>query len=97
VVLRDAAGRVLYRSDPVTNTTIMARDVQLPIVTVKPEPVSPAVEQPLDAQQSTDRPRLRERKGPPLGCEGVVSALADRDASRPPGLCLAQQAGRGSA
>jgi hypothetical protein len=94
VILRDGAGRVLYRSDPVTNTTVIARDTEMPLVTVKQNLQSPTVQQPVEEQRSRDRPGLRERKGPPVGCEAVVSALVDRAANRPLGLCLALRESR---
>lgn len=81
IILRDRGGSVLFRSDPVTNTTVVARDVDLPVVTVKERSDSPVAPLP----PSPAKPRRPAM----AGCDGLVSALVDSDANRLPGLCLA--------
>lgn len=85
VILRDRMGNVLYRSDALTNTTVVSKNADIPTVTVKQAADSPVVQKPAPAKQIESK---EERKGR-TGCEGVVSALANPDLGRVPGLCLA--------
>lgn len=89
VVYRDRQGRELFRTDPVTNGTVAAKDVVLPEVTIResgastirPVPISP--------------PRVRtpeEDRRYPLGCESPVSPLVSPSASTLPGRCLTEKA-----
>ena len=92
VVFRDRDGQVLYRSDPLTNTTDVAKNVDLPVVTLQEHPVAPAtpvVQQPELKREGGDPPAVQPRRTKQVGCEAPVSALARTDASRVPGLCLA--------
>jgi hypothetical protein len=93
VVFKDRDGQVLYRADPLANTTAVAKNVDLPVVTLREEQTAPAVpvvqQQPEPKQEGGDPPAVQPRRGKPVGCEASVSALARSDASRVPGLCLA--------
>jgi hypothetical protein len=92
VVFKDREGQVLYRSDPLTNTTDVAKDVDLPVVTLQEHPIAPAmpvVQQPELKREGGDPPTVQPRRSKQVGCEAPVSALARTDASREPGLCLA--------
>jgi hypothetical protein len=89
VVLRDRNGAVLFRSDPLTNTTLVGKDVDLPVVTLKEEVRSPVVQQPAVKREGNEPPATKGRKNRTPGCEGAVSPLANRDGNLEPGLCLA--------
>ena len=85
VVYRDHDGREIFRTDPVTNATVVAKDVVLPEVTIRESGASRVDQVPVNA------PRLRVPSGNklPVGCEPPVSPLA----SPPPNLlgrCISQ-------
>jgi hypothetical protein len=90
VVLEGRDGAVLFRSDPIEETTVIAKNVDLPIVSLKKESVRPAVEQPRQSRESNDPPPRDERKPKTVGCETALSVLVRHEASRVPRLCLAQ-------
>jgi hypothetical protein len=85
IVLRSRSGDVLYKSDPMSGTTSMARDADLPVLNPRDE--GPVVQKPA-RPQPIERPRASDPKLRPPGCEGVVSPLTRIDSSLP-GLCLA--------
>ena len=91
VVLRDRNGDILFRSDPVTNTTLVAKDSELPVITMKETATSPVVRQPVssDGQEHDATPSEDRRKAMP-GCEGPVSPLVKQAQGRGPGLCVVQ-------
>ena len=92
IVFKDRDGQVLFRSDPLANSTIIAKDVDLPVITLKEEPAAstaPVVQRPPPRQEGGDPPPAQPRRSKQIGCEAPVSALARSDASRVPGLCLA--------
>jgi hypothetical protein len=85
VIYRDHDGREIFRTDPVTNATVVAKDVVLPEVTIRESGGSRVDPLPINA------PRLRVPSGNklPVGCEPPVSPLA----SPPPdllGRCISQ-------
>jgi hypothetical protein len=90
VLLRDESGNVVFRSDPRANVTYLAKDVDLPVVTIKEEAHSPVVQKPVaptrEREESSDNP---PRKASPVGCTGALSPLVKSEASRNPSLCLA--------
>jgi hypothetical protein len=88
VILRDRDGTVIYRSDPVTNTTLVGKDVDFPTVTIKEAADSTAQRQPARRMESKEQPATQPKRPMPVGCEGVVSILVDQDSRRVPGLCL---------
>jgi len=90
VILRDRDGTVVYRSDPVTNTTLVGKDADIPTVTVKETADSAPQRQPVRRIESKEQPERQPKRAMPVGCEGVVSILVDQDSRRVPGLCLAQ-------
>jgi len=90
VILRDRDGKVLYKSDPLTGTTIYARDTDLPVVTLKEEVQAPATQHPISQREGNEAPREPKPKTPkPVGCLGDVSPLVKASAERMPSLCLA--------
>jgi hypothetical protein len=88
VILRDRTGAVLFRSDPMTNTTLVSKDADLPVVTLKEEGISPVVQQPIRSREENEPPAPRERAKSVPGCEAPVSPLASQGRNRMPGLCL---------
>jgi len=70
IVYRDNDGRVLYRTDPAANVTVVSKGVRLPQVTIqerRDEPTKPLpIEVPADGKE---RPRL-------VGCDPLASPLA---------------------
>jgi hypothetical protein len=90
VILRDRDGKVLYRSDPSSGVTTMARDTDLPVVTLKDETKRPVAQHPANRQEGNEAPREQKQKSRnPVGCVGDVSPLAKASANRMPSLCLA--------
>jgi hypothetical protein len=88
VILRDRDGTIVYRSDPVTNTTLVGKDADIPTVTIKESADSTAQRQPARRMESKEQPNTQPKRPMPVGCEGVVSVLVDQDSRRVPGLCL---------
>jgi len=90
VVLRNEAGHIVFRSDPQSNVTYLAKDVDLPVITIKEEAGSPVVEKPVrPAREQEDASDTPVRKTSPVGCMGALSPLVKSEASRRPSLCLA--------
>jgi hypothetical protein len=86
IVYRDRDGRVLFRTDPVANVTVVAKGVRLPQVTIRErrdEPTQPVpIEMPNDGRE---RPRLE-------GCDPLVSPLAAPSVAGLTGKCLSSAA-----
>jgi len=83
VVYRDRDGRVLFRTDPVTNATVVAKDVTLPEVTIR------------DSGNSAVKPLRIEVPAPakaklPPGCDSAFSPLTMPSLSHAPSRCLAR-------
>lgn len=90
VILRDRDGKVLYKSDPRSGTTIYARDTDLPVVTLKENVQTPATQHPVNRREGNEAPSEQKQKTrKPVGCLGDVSPLAKASADRMPSLCLA--------
>lgn len=90
VILRDRDGTIVFRSDPLTNTTLVGKDVDIPTVTVKEAAGAAAQPRPVLQRQSKEEPAAGPKRALPVGCEGVVSVLVSGDSRRVPGLCLAE-------
>ena len=88
IILRDRHGFLVYRSDPVANVTLVARDADLPAVTVRRAAGSPVRETPVRGSSPGRAPDARDGR-PPAGCEAAVSPLVDPGARSRPRLCLA--------
>ncbi|KMO13911.1 hypothetical protein [Methylobacterium platani] len=83
VILRNAAGDVVYQADTTRNTTLVARDTALPHVTVRERAGSPVAQREPAAASQTGRRMLE-------GCEGAISGLAGHEARRLlPSRCVA--------
>ena len=84
IVYRDRQGRVLFRTDPVANGTVVVRGVQLPEVTVRETSRSPApVVQPQAAPTNTKLPDGCEPSMSPLSVVGSSSLRARCFAAAP--------------
>src|SRR5438552_18885662 len=71
IVYRDREGRILFRNDPLTNTTIVTKNLDLPEVTMR-DPDGVAVRPvPVEASPRAERPKL------PVGCDPSFGPLAD--------------------
>ena len=69
-----------------------AKNVDLPVVTIKEQPSAPAVpmvQRPEPKREGGDPATVQPPRAKPVGCEAPVSALARSEASRTPALCLA--------
>jgi len=93
VILRDRSGAVLFRSDPLTNTTLVTKDADLPVVTLKEERTSPVVRHPILSREGSEAPQPPQGRTTMPGCEASLSPLAKSGASRVPGLCLVELEG----
>jgi hypothetical protein len=82
IVYRDREGRILFRTDPVANVTVVTKDVRLPHVTVREDTAAP--------QQKTPVKTLEEREPDKqmIGCDPVASPLAG-PISKVTGRCIA--------
>lgn len=101
VVLRSRAGEVLYSSDPVSNTTVVTKNVDLPVVTLsetasgpvaqsRPSTPAPARTQE-GSQRGSETPAApAPRKPRTIGCESEVSPLARGSVGREPSRCVVE-------
>jgi len=70
IVYRDRNGAVLYSTDPLTNTTVVAKNLKVPSVTVRNAPKAPVREVPADKPEAADEKAKR-----PIGCDPAFSPL----------------------
>ncbi|HZH12191.1 MAG TPA: hypothetical protein VEZ24_17710 [Microvirga sp.] len=89
VILRDSEGGVLYRSDPRSGVTTISKNTELPILTVKEDAHSPAVQHPPVSTREGNEEPVKTKRQNPVGCVGDVSPLASAGTGRMPSLCLA--------
>jgi hypothetical protein len=82
IVYRDRGGRVLFRTDPVANVTVIAKDVRLPQVTVRENSDASPQRMPVKTLEE------REPDKQMIGCDPVASPLAG-PISRVTGRCIA--------
>jgi hypothetical protein len=91
IIFRSRDGAVLFREDPAERTTAVAKNVDLPVVNLRDEPVRPVIQQPARRQEGGDDPPAENRrKARPIGCEAALSMLVRYDPGLVPSLCLAQ-------
>jgi len=91
IVYRDRGGRELFRTDPISNVTIVTNGLKLPEVTirqyggsvVRPVPVD-AVNEPANDTKPRKRPKV------PLGCESSFSSVAAPSLAHHLGRCMAK-------
>jgi len=83
IVYRDRDGRVLFRTDPVANVTIVSKGVILPEVTVREHSDAVPTKVPVKTLQEGDKSRKLD------GCDPLVSPLAGSSLSQVSGRCIA--------
>jgi hypothetical protein len=83
VVYRDRSGRELFRTDPISNVTIITKGLVLPQVTIKESDQAEVMQVPVDAPRPPVSPQPAE------GCEAVVSPFTAPSLSHIVGRCLA--------
>jgi hypothetical protein len=88
VILRDRLGQVLYRSDPLTNTTVASKNADIPSITVKETLESPTVTRSAPVPERKEGIEDKGKRSVPAGCEAVVSPLVSHELRRVPSLCL---------
>lgn len=86
IVYRDRDGNVLFRTDPLSNVTVVTKGVVLPEVTIR-ELANSAVEVlPLEGIRPVLSPTV-----PSDGCEAAVTAhTASEELARKPSRCITQ-------
>jgi len=91
IVYRDRDGRELYRTDPVSNVTIVTKGLLLPEVTVRQHTGSVVTPVPvtLPREQARERPSPRPKVKTPLGCEPAFSPVAQPSLAHHTGRCMA--------
>jgi len=104
IVYRDGDGRVLFRTDPVGNATVVVRGLSLPAVTVRDSSATTAQPMVIEAPQTIQAPQtapakrqLPAKQKPakqepkiPDGCELAFSPLSELATSGPPARCVAE-------
>jgi len=83
IIYRDADGHELFRTSPLSNATITARDIVLPALTIRDSGTSGA------APITVDVPTRRDAELP-VGCESPFSPYADPKAPKTAGRCVSQ-------
>jgi hypothetical protein len=82
IVYRSRDGSVLFRTDPLANVTIVAKDSSLPEVTVREHSEAVPERRPVKTLREGDKDKRLE------GCDPLVSPLAG-PLSQVPGRCIA--------
>jgi hypothetical protein len=85
IVYRDREGRVLFRTDPLSNATLVAKDVILPEITIRDSGRSAVNPVPVEVPV-----RVPERPKLPPGCDPAFSPLTLPSLSRMPSRCIAE-------
>ena len=88
VVFRDRVGQIVYRSDPLTSTTVVSKNADIPNVNIGEIPQSPTATQWRLGPDHKEGLETSPKRSLPAGCEGVVSPLVKHEVRRVPGLCL---------
>lgn len=89
VVYRDRDGRVLFKTDPASNVTVIAKGVVLPEVTIRDVAGSQVKELPAEAVHPAPGPA-----SPGDGCESsVASHTGPAELARVPSRCLTELPG----
>jgi hypothetical protein len=81
IVYRDRDGNILFRTDPVANVTVVAKNVDLPEVTIRDTAATQV------KRMSVDRPAPTEQ---PQGCESAFARPAPAELTRISNRCLAE-------
>ena len=92
IIYRDRDGRELFRTDPVSNVTIMSKGLAIPEVTVRERSGSAVKPVPVETlnEQAQDRKTPARTRKPPPGCEPSFSPVAAPSLSHHIGRCVAE-------
>ena len=86
IIYRDRDGRILFRTDPVSNVTVVTKGVVLPEVTIRELADSAVQVLPVEGIRPTLSPTV-----PSDGCESSVTAhTAPEELARVPSRCITQ-------
>jgi threonine dehydrogenase-like Zn-dependent dehydrogenase len=81
IVYRDRDGNVLFRTDPVANVTVVAKNVDLPEVTIRDTAATQVKRMPVERAEPGEQPQ---------GCESAFARPAPVALTRLSSRCLAQ-------
>jgi hypothetical protein len=84
IIYRDREGQVLFRTDPLSNVTVVAKDTVLPEVTVR-ETVRTTVE---EVPVKTEPAPPAKATGAPVGCETAFGPVGSRNPAGKIDRCL---------
>jgi hypothetical protein len=84
IIYRDRDGTVLYRTDPISNVTVVSKNLTLPEVTIKETPRTSVQRVPAVAPTT-----LQERKHK-VGCDPAFSPVASPSLSNLTGRCMVE-------
>jgi hypothetical protein len=85
IIYRDRDGNILYRTDPLTNTTVVAKGVKLPDITVRQDAGSSTTSVPVNVPV-----KASGQQDMPIGCEPAASPIASPRLSHLTGHCISQ-------
>jgi len=89
IVYRDRDGRILFRTDPVSNVTVVSKGFALPQLTVRETSHSAPV--PIEAPRGeAPREPPAAPAAIPIGCEPLASPIVQPHLSRLAGRCVSQ-------
>ena len=81
IVYRDREGNILFRTDPVANVTVVAKNVDLPEVTIRDTAATEVKRMPVERAEPAEQPQ---------GCESAFARPAPVALTRLSSRCLAQ-------
>jgi hypothetical protein len=84
IIYRDRDGKLLFRTDPVANVTVVTKNLALPEVTIKETPRTS-----VQRVAPVATPTLQERKHS-VGCDPAFSPVASPSLSHLTGRCLVE-------
>ena len=79
IVYRDRSGNILFQTDPLANVTVVAKNVELPEVTVREAETTKVERIPADEAQRLEQPR---------GCESEFARPAPEALTRTSSRCI---------
>jgi len=88
LILRDQRGAVVYHSDPLTGTTVVSKNADIPNVTLKDTAQYPLILRSQSAPEGPERRGGGAKRSVPTGCEAAVSPLVRNEARRVTSRCV---------
>lgn len=85
IVYRDRNGQVLFRTDPLTNVTVVAKNVELPEVTIRETETTDVERVPVEVPAEEAAP-----SAPPPGCESAFARPSPEFLTRTPSRCVTE-------